>query len=76
MLSGAVGRECAAEAAEVVVEGDAGGEGEQALADAGPEAVEAASVILRLAFSAFSGTRSSAVQNTAISSRSRSELLI
>src|SRR4051794_39101044 len=39
---GAVGGEGAAGAAEVVVEGDAGGEGEQALADPGSEAVQGA----------------------------------
>src|SRR5215217_945286 len=43
--SGAVVGECAAGAAEVVVERDAGGECEQALADAGSEAVEAAGAV-------------------------------
>src|SRR3712207_1937184 len=43
--SGAVVDEGAAGAAEVVVEGDAGGEGEQALADAGSQAVQGAGAV-------------------------------
>src|SRR5215211_4483024 len=45
MRLGVVGRECAAGAAELVVEGDAGGEREQALADAGSEAVQRAGAV-------------------------------
>src|SRR3954465_15219803 len=52
---GAVVDECAAGAAEVMVEGDAGGEREQALAEAGSEAVQGAGAVAFEAEQVFEG---------------------
>ena len=66
--------ECAARSSELVVEDDAGGEAEEALEDAFSDSGQGAGAV------AFEGEdvfrRSSVVQNTAISNRSRSASIV